>query len=51
MSYRERLIDRAEDCLEDGQPIPLDLAAKLMGEGVIVEELERKFTARSPVLI
>lgn len=43
MNARERLLDQADAILETGQPLPLDLAFKLMAEGVDVEALERKF--------
>lgn len=39
MNYRERLIEMAEYYLEAGIPIPLDIAAALLAEGVDVEDL------------
>lgn len=38
--HLERLIDAALDILRQGEPIPLDLAADLMAEGVDVQALE-----------
>ena len=42
MNARERLIRQAEGHLDNSQPVPMDLAAALMDEGVMVENLERK---------
>jgi len=40
-----RLVDRAINTLQAGQPIPLDLFASLLENGVDVEELSRLYAA------
>lgn len=45
MEYTERLIRQAQSYWEKGNPIPLTLATKMMGEGLDVETLERKYKA------
>lgn len=43
MSFElERTLRKAEAILASGNPLPLDLAARLMGLGVDVDALERK---------
>jgi len=36
-------VDRAVQLITNGEPIPLDLFASLMGQGIDVSELERKY--------
>jgi|DEB0MinimDraft_12_1074336.scaffolds.fasta_scaffold04762_5 hypothetical protein len=36
-------IDRAVQLITNGEPIPLDLFATLIGQGIDVSELERKY--------
>lgn len=36
----DRNLERAEKIVRAGQPIPLDLAARLMSAGYIIEEIE-----------
>jgi hypothetical protein len=43
MSTPELLLIKAEDILRSGQPLPLDLVARLIDCGFIVEAIERKF--------
>jgi len=40
MNYREHLIATASVILAAGNPLPVDLEAKLESEGVILDELE-----------
>ena len=43
MNYRDYLIARARWFWAAGEPIPLDLAALMLSEGLDVERLEDKY--------